>query len=54
MTPEQRLQMEKEGTAKGLVYPYCGGCGHRYFNSAMVEPERAKSSLCGWCRDEQD
>jgi hypothetical protein len=44
-----RAEIEKENLAKGLVYPYCSGCGHRYFRSTMVKPEEAATSLCDWC-----
>lgn len=53
MTPEERTKMEKEAQAKGWVYPYCGGCGHRYRNGGMVPPEEAKQGKCHFCLEDE-
>ena len=41
-----------------MVHPYCGGCGHNFFQEPKI-PEykakaKAKSRLCGYCLEEGD
>lgn len=40
-----------------LVYPYCGGCGHNYFNLPQIPEEeakeRAKTTKCHYCIDDE-
>ena len=52
MTPEERVKAEKEGKSKGWVYPYCGGCGHRYYMLPMCPPDEAKRGKCRFCHED--
>jgi len=38
------------------TYPYCGGCGHRFFDMPMLTEseanEKSKSLICHYCRED--
>jgi hypothetical protein len=40
-----------------LTYPYCGGCGHRFFDSPKLSYEDAeklsKATKCHYCIEEE-
>lgn len=43
--------------ADEMVTPYCGGCGHLYFNEPKLTLEeaqrQAKTRRCSYCHEEQ-
>ncbi len=53
--PSSDISQDKQDQAKD-TYPYCGGCGHLYFNLPKVTATEAKEMkqrmLCGDCISE--
>jgi hypothetical protein len=49
--------LEMENYMEELVYPYCGGCGHRFFDLTKVTQaeaeDRAKTTKCHYCLDDE-
>lgn len=42
-------------TGEQLHFPYCGGCGHRYFNLRLRPLSQARIGPCHWCiRDKEE
>lgn len=53
---EVRAGMNNDDTEKRDVAPYCGGCGHRFFNEPYLTQEeadkQAESRRCHYCIEE--
>lgn len=48
-------QVSKSGNVveEELVHPYCGNCGHRYFNYPKVPASKAAGGPCRFCLEDQ-
>jgi len=50
--PPQEGDIDPE-TGEPLAFPYCGGCGHRYFQSDLQPESKAKQTTpCRFCVEE--